>query len=331
MREGIAFVVFSDAGEALAARLQRALGGTVSRAGAGGVALEAWTAEMFSARRALVFVGAAGIAVRAVAPHLRHKAVDPAVVALDEAGRFVIPLLSGHLGGANDLARELAALCGGTAVITTATDVRGVFAVDSWARRQRLSVTRPERIKTVSARLLRGETVRLFSRWPIAGQAPEGVAVTADRESADIVVDVCTGGAALCLVPQGAVLGLGCRAGVSAEDMEAAFEDFCAARGVSPRAIAAAASIDRKAEEPGLLAFCRGHGWPVTFFAAEELRETAGTFAASAFVERTVGVDNVCERSAVRASGGALLAGKYAAGGVTLALAMAAPALDWEW
>ena len=94
------------------------------------------TAAQFAQSDALVFVGAVGIAVRAIAPHCRSKATDPAVVVLDECGRFAIPLLSGHLGGANDLARRLAKACGAVPVITTATDANGVFAVDEWAKHQ---------------------------------------------------------------------------------------------------------------------------------------------------------------------------------------------------
>ena len=100
MREGFAFVAFTGKGAALAERLRAELGGTVQIPGES-FSLGAWTAEHFPERKALIFIGAAGIAVRAVAPHVRSKAEDPAVLCVDENGRFVIPLLSGHLGGAS--------------------------------------------------------------------------------------------------------------------------------------------------------------------------------------------------------------------------------------
>ena len=142
-----AYIAFTARGLALAQRLAAACPGSVARGGADGVPLADWTARQFAQSDALIFVGAAGIAVRAIAPHCRSKAADPAVVVLDEGGQFAIPLLSGHLGGANDLARWLAAVCGAVPVITTATDGRGVFAVDEWARRQNCAVAEPERIK----------------------------------------------------------------------------------------------------------------------------------------------------------------------------------------
>ena len=324
-----AFLAFTDRGASLAEKLCRALGGSLTAAhGEAEFSLSAWTAENFPRRDALIFVGAAGIAVRAVAPFLKSKATDPAVIALDEAGCYVIPLLSGHLGGANALARELAALCGGTAVISTATDLNGVFAVDLWAKKQGLRLLQPERIKAVSARLLAGESVRIESAWPIAGEPPAGVTLGG---AAELLVDFRrrdTG--ALCLVPPVLTLGIGCRKGTGEEQIEAAFTSFLAERGIRPEAIAAAASLDRKAGEPGLLAFCERHGWPLSFFSSEELLSLEGDFSAWAFVRETVGVDNVCERSAAAACGGTVVERKYASGGVTLALAEVEPELDWS-
>ena len=151
-----AYLAFTSKGLALARKLAAAQPGAVARCGENGVTLANWTAAQFAQSDALVFVGAVGIAVRAIAPHCRSKATDPAVVVLDECGRFAIPLLSGHLGGANDLARRLAKACGAVPVITTATDANGVFAVDEWAKHQHCLVAEPARIKKVSSALLAG-------------------------------------------------------------------------------------------------------------------------------------------------------------------------------
>lgn len=329
MEEKLEIVCFTAQGAALAEKLQTALGGSVQDGRAAGFDLRGWTGVAFSRSRALVFVGAVGIAVRAVAPWLRGKAEDPAVVCVDEQGRFAVALLSGHLGGANELAQRVAACCGGQAVISTATDLRGAFAVDLWARRQGLVLLQPERIKAVSARVLRGETLRVESPWPIAGTPPEGLVLEGPGDVAlgfrprqDMALQL----AARCLT-----LGLGCRRGVTEAELAAAFADFCAAREILPEAICAAASIDRKADEAGLLAFCASRGWTLHVYTAKELAAVEGRFSASAFVQEQVGVDNVCERAAVLHGAGALIEPKFSQGGCTFALAMRAPELDWSW
>ena len=295
-----AYLAFTAKGEALAHRLAEALPGSVSRCG-GDVTLKGWTAEHFAQDEALIFVGAVGIAVRAIAPHCRSKAADPAVVAVDEGGNFAVPLLSGHLGGANALARALAKACGAVPVITTATDVNGLFAVDLWAKAQNCAVLEPERIKRVSGALLAGQTVRYWSPWPVAGETPAGVKKADAPEAADFALTLTPQGGALHLVPRIGVLGVGCRRGTTAQQLEEAFA-----------------------------AFCKAHGWPITFYPADELRAVPGQFTPSAFVASVTGVDNVCERSAVKASGGMLLLPKTAGGGVTLALAVRPFAPDWR-
>ena len=327
----IALLSFSAQGQALAGYLAEKLGGTAQRCG-GAVSLSGWTEKAFTAYDALVFVGAVGIAVRAIAPFVQNKSTDPAVVAVDEAGRFAVPLLSGHLGGANDLARRIGRLCGAVSVITTATDVNGVFAVDEWARRQGGAVVNQDAIKTVSGRLLAGELVRVRCPWPIAGAAPAGVELIGQKE-AQVCVAV-RGSAeadALRLAPRIVALGIGCRKNTPHAALEDAFAQLVRRSGVWEQAIFGAASIDVKENEPGLLAFCAAHGWPCRFYSAAALGAVEGTFTASAFVARTVGVDNVCERSAVLRSGGTLLHRKETIGGVTMALAAAPWAPDWRW
>ena len=327
MRDGeIACLAFTERGRALARRICALLGGECACT-RDGVKLNDWTAARFPAARALIYIGAAGIAVRAVAPHLADKTADPAVLCVDEGGRFAVPLASGHLGGANELAHRIADAIGATAVITTATDVNGVFAVDEWARVQNCAIVGAERIKAVSGALLAGGTVGVRTAFPIGGTPPEGVTLT---DGADVWVDVRRHDA-LTVVPRCLTLGVGCRRGTARETLERRFAAFCAAHNILPEAVAGAATIDRKARETGLAAFCAAHGWALEAFSAEALSAVAGDFTASAFVSAVTGVDNVCERAAVLASGGGLLARKDASEGVTLALARRAVHLDWRW
>ena len=325
-----AYLAFTEKGLTLAKQLSTALPGSVARCGHGGAgSLADWTAQQFAQVDALIFVGAVGIAVRAIAPHCKSKASDPAVVVLDECGHFAVPILSGHLGGANDLARALAKVCGAVPVITTATDANGVFAVDEWAKHQGCTVLEPHRIQPVSSALLAGRPVHYASSWPVAGTPPAGV-IPADA-APDFALTLTPAGEALHLIPRIGVLGIGCRRGAASETLEAVFAAFCQEHGLAPQCITAAASIDLKQNEAGLLAFCRSHGWPVQFYSAAQLQQAPGSFTPSAFVHSITGVDNVCERSAVLAAGGSLIFPKYASTGVTFALAAKPFFPDWSW
>ena len=124
----------------------------------------------FSSMDALIFVGACGIAVREIAPYVKSKKTDPAVVCIDEAGQFVIPLLSGHIGGANALAEKLAEKLDATAVVTTATDVRGKFAVDAWAARHGCAISDMGLAKAVSAAILEKD-IPLCSQFSLPAPA----------------------------------------------------------------------------------------------------------------------------------------------------------------
>ena len=326
-----AYLAFTDTGLALAKRLSAILPGSVARCGREGTSLASWTAAQFVQSEALIFVGAAGIAVRAIAPHCKSKTTDPAVVVVDECGRFAVPLLSGHLGGANDLARAIAAVCGAVPVITTATDAHGIFAVDEWAKHQNCTVLKPEHIKLVSGKLLAGQPVYYWGDFPVTGAAPAGLFPADAPEQADLALTLCPTGQALHLVPRIGVLGIGCKRGTSADTLEAAFAAFCARHGFAAQAVTAAASIDLKQNEPGLLAFCQNHGWPVQFYSAAQLRSAPGQFTPSPFVQSVTGVDNVCERAAVLDAGGSLFYPKLACSGVTFALACRPFAPNWRW
>lgn len=325
-----AYLAFTEKGAALANQLAAQLPGSVARCGKSGPSLADWTAREFVRQDALVFVGAVGIAVRAIAPHCQSKATDPAVVVLDECGHFVVPLLSGHLGGANELARALAAVCGAVPVITTATDANGIFAVDEWARHQNCTVLEPGRIKHVSSKLLAGSAAAYWSEFPIAGSLPAGIKSAPTQAAADFALTLSPAGSALHLIPRIGVLGIGCKRGTPAAQLEAAFVQFCTAHSLAAQGITAAASIDLKQHEPGLLAFCRQHNWNVTFFSAAQLQAAPGQFTPSPFVKSVTGVDNVCERAAALAAGGSVYIPKQAGSGVTFALALRPFAPDWR-
>ena len=301
------------------------------------------TREWFGKADALVYFGAAGIAVRCIAPLVRDKFRDPAVLVIDENARFVISLLSGHAGGANRLCRLFAQALDAQPVITTATDGRGLFAVDTYASENGLALSDRALAKEISARLLAGETVSFYAdklngcrfpvqklngcRFPVQVSAyGQGVTESEERSCADIILSVRREPGdpekALYLIPRTVTLGIGCRRGTPAEAVAKAAQELLQRSGVFREALSGIASIDLKRDETGLLAFAKEWDLPLSFFTADELASARGQFSSSAFVREVTGVDNVCERSAVLLAGenGRLLAGKESGGGVTAAL-----------
>lgn len=274
----------------------------------------------------MVFVGSAGVAVRAIAPWVADKKTDPAVLVCDEAGSFVISLLSGHIGGGNDAARSLAAAIGAVPVITTATDVNGKFAVDAWAAKNGAVIDSMAMAKAAAAEILERD-IPIKCDFPIVSDLPGGTIL---GESGDLGIYIGIRKEApftrtLHLIPKVLQLGIGCRRGTSAAQINAAVTEVLARNNLDRRAVCAAASIDLKADEPGLLDFCRDWHLPVNFYSAEELLAVPGQFPASNFVKNITGVDNVCQRAA---SIGAetIIVEKTAMDGVTVAVA----AKKWE-
>ncbi len=285
-----------------------------------------WTSDAFDDADAIVFVGAVGIAVRHIAPFIKSKTTDPAVVDVDERGTFAIPLLSGHIGGANDLARGIASEIGATPVITTATDINGKFSVDSFATANRMWMSSMVLAKDVSSRVLDGRFVGLHSDFNIAGRVPRELTPASSGElGVDITITDSKGpfDRTLKLVPKCCVVGIGCRKGISKEKIRDAVNSVLAEADISPRSVRAAASIDIKSDEKGLLDYCSENGIGITFFSSSELNALPGEFTRSDFVRSVTGVDCVCERSAVIASrNGHLIVNKTVADGVTVAVAL---------
>ncbi|WP_409967202.1 cobalt-precorrin 5A hydrolase [Bengtsoniella intestinalis] len=280
--------------------------------------LEKWVGTHWEEADYLIFVGATGIAVRAIAPHVKDKFLDPAVLSLDEQGRFVISLLSGHVGGGNELAVQVASIVGGQAVISTATDVNGLFAVDVWAKKQGLVIGDRTMAKVVSATLLEGNPVGFATDCGV--DCPVGL--TEKQEPIGIWVSAKPGASpfpqTLPLLPKSLTLGIGCRRDTSKEAIVQAVKE--ALGDWDLRGVFQVASIDLKAKEPGLLAFCEELDVKFMTFTAEQLQAVPGDFTPSAFVASVTGVDNVCERAAVLA-GGTLVRSKWAKNGVTVAVA----------
>lgn len=328
----VSLVAFSDKGEALSKkiadwlRLEQNVEITdIYRCKEGG--LNAWTARHFRQDDALIYVGACGIATRAIAPYINHKTVDPAVVVIDELGKNVIPLLSGHIGGANRLSKIIADKLGANAGITTATDINGVWAVDTWAKSKGMTIKNPEYIKSVSSKLLSGKNIIIKSFAKIEG-LPEQVNVKEDdSDLSDVLVTYNNIDAdKLVLVPKVLNLGIGCKKGTAYKDIEALWKEVAGLHNLETKAIKQINSIDIKADEKGLIEFANSLGVELITYSEKTLNSLEGSFSQSEFVRSVAGVDCVCERSAVMGAKGhddsCLIVRKTAMNGVTIAVAI---------
>jgi len=290
-------------------------------------------AEWFDKTDAIVFFSAAGIAVRSIAPYLKHKSEDPAVVVVDETGKFSISLLSGHMGGANELAERIACMLDAVPVITTATDQEDRFAVDDFARKHGLAVTDWKLAKEISVAVLEGEQIgflvdescRSFMGEALFNELPPEVQYGKPEKKGILISHLQAVkppfSDTLLLVPRLFVVGIGCRRDTEEDKIAYAVSQCLLEENIRPEAVYAVASIDMKKQERGILAYCEKEGLPFLTYSVKELRAVKGDYSESPFVEQITGVPNVCERSAVLAAQGELVCRKKIYDKVTVAIA----------
>ena len=326
----IRVVTFTDRGEDLAHNLFDNWQEMIPQYHDKEVPLRDWTGECFKLHLPILFIGACGIAVRTIAPFVQDKLQDSAVLVMDEAGEYVIPVLSGHMGGANSLAVRIASRLRATPVITTATDVEGVFSVDVFAKKQGLRIVHRSGIKKVSARLLRGEKVTVT--WEDGfegGTLPKGLVYVPEDTAYVGIRIVSEQGLAnlgektqdILLVAREYVLGIGCKRDKWYKEIDAFVQENLP--GITLDQVAGIATIDLKLRDANLWTFAQYRFLPITFYAAEELGRVPGDFTESEFVREVTGVSNVCERAALclAGEGGELVLKKTAENGMTLAVA----------
>ncbi|MBP5198686.1 MAG: cobalt-precorrin 5A hydrolase [Lachnospiraceae bacterium] len=294
--------------------------------------------DSFEYGTALVFIGAVGIAVRKISPYVKDKLTDPCVVVIDENGEFVIPVLSGHVGGGNRLSRKIAKGIKATPVITTATDVNGKFGVDEFAVENDLFIKNRSCIKKVAKKVLEGEKIKAgiikdkeFAFESVSDKLkeipevetaytdngdPVDILITCDRdtESSDTLI----------LIPKRYVLGIGCKKGTDAKDIENFVMEQLNKNGIDISEVCAVASVDLKKDEEGILKFASKIKAKALFFDSDTLNRAEGDFSESEFVKKVTGVSNVCERAAVTAAGAGCetIIKKTAGNGVTMALTL---------
>lgn len=300
-----------------------------------------WTKKQMQEKNALLFIGACGIAVRAIAPYITDKLYDSPVLVMDEQGRYVIPILSGHMGGANELAMQIAEKMKALPIITTATDIQKQFAVDLFAKKNDLHIKNKDGIAKVSSRVLAGNIITMSiesGHLKETEKVPQEIRLVSypPMQPVDILIASKTGvygaDALLTLQPKEYVIGMGCKRGTAAETIEALIEKTIKILGIGRDQIFALVSIDKKKDEQGFLTWSRQKRIPFYTYSVQQLQETEGTFHGSDFVKAKVGVDNVCERAALRACGmnGVLVYEKQAENGMTIAVAKREWSIAWN-
>jgi cobalt-precorrin 5A hydrolase len=282
------------------------------------------TARIFPAYDALVYFVSLGAVVRTLAPFVKDKHTDPAVLVIDDKAQFVISVLSGHVGGANELALEIAAFFGATPVITTASDVGKTIPVDILGKELGWKVELEQNITRVSAAVVNEEPVILvqetgeFNWWKRDTALPKNITRAANvkevlgcEASAFLVITdrVLSGDEAAILNrtviyrPKSLVAGIGCDRGVTVEEIEKLFLETFASFGLSPQSVRNISTITLKREEPGLLEFARKYGLPVVCFTKEELNTVEHLPNPSEKVKKYTGAYGVAEPSAMLSAG----------------------------
>lgn len=330
----LAIVTLTPRGLELGNRLAKALGRgeVLSSQGSTPQLLE----ELFCAGRPLACIMAIGIVVRLLGPLMKDKATEPPVVVIDEASRFAVSLLGGHGAGANALAQEIAHAIQATPVITTASDVLGLPAIDLIGHRWGWKIESREHFTEVAAAVVRGESIAVFQEagrrdwWMEFGEWPaqfqriksppqgnwKGVLLISDRWQPAYPFPT------VIYRPPTLVLGVGCRRGVPCAEIESLFQHVCRMQGFSPLSLGLVATAAIKANEPGLCEFAALHGVPIRSFTVEELGSVADLPTPSEMVRARIGVRGVAEPAAMLAAYTTeLLMPKYRGRHITMALA----------
>lgn len=272
----------------------------------------------------LIFISSTGIAVRMIAPLLIHKFEDPAVLVINDTGTFTISLLSGHVGGANEWTLKISEYLKNTAVVTTASDGRGIEALDVFAKKHDLLIDSAEREKEIMTMMLNGARIGLYSEMNLIINAPlipsndldskemEGwVFISSTQFEAEVP--------SIRLVPQNLYVGIGCRRDTPYDTVIDVVKEAFIEKRLDMRGIAAIGTVELKKDEPGLLQLAREFEVPLVIFTADEINALEGEYERSEFVKRTAGVYAVSEPCAML-MGREMLVKKYRKNGVTVSI-----------
>ncbi|MGL5051676.1 MAG: cobalt-precorrin 5A hydrolase [Fusobacteriaceae bacterium] len=241
--------------------------------------------KKFQKYDAHIFIMATGIVVRKISSLIKSKDIDPAVLVIDENMSFAISLLSGHLGGANDLAQLLKNELGLVPIITTSSDVTGKIAVDTLAQKLKCNLDSLEAAKNVTALIVDGKNVELKLPQNITVENPEGVILVSNKEKIESVQ----------LYPQNLILGIGSRRGVNSSDVIQFLKEVLKKHNLSYKSIKHFATVDLKADEVGIIETARYFKKELKIVSRADILEVENMFVGSDFVKKEIGVKAVSE------------------------------------
>lgn len=323
----LAIISFNSQGDVIGEKIKKAFGAELySKKNIKNFNIMELTKKLMEDYEGIIFISSTGIAVRAIAPNIKGKAIDPAVIVIDIFGRFVISLLSGHLGGANELTLNISRLIGGEPVITTATDSIGIEAPDILAKKNGLIIDNLRTAKEISALLVAGKKV-VFLDDENKMSMPKGYTDNLDEASGCIFVSnklfnkemnyrkINT----LYLIRKNIILGIGCKKDYCAEKMRKMVLEKLEELNIDMRAVKIVATIEIKKEEKAILELTKFLNCDMKVYTKDEIRKVQSKYEGSDFVEKSIGVRAVCE-PVVELSGGKILIDKLKLDGMTLCI-----------
>lgn len=323
-------LIFSDAGRGLAEELSKHMVISIYTKNTYPSNSKKDFKEIWQKHDAILFIGATGIAIRYIAPYIVGKDKDPAVMVMDDQGRFTISLLSGHLGGANTLTKEISEALNTIPVITTASDSRGFTSIDIFAKKNNYYIDDLASIVPISTHMVNGQSVGLVSEKQIILDYPklkyfqtieevngvESAIVVTEKKHFDWPYSI----PYTILRPKVLNIGVGAKKNIPYVALETQLLDSLKELNLSPYSIKAIGSIDIKKKESAIIALSSKFKVPFKTFSAEELKEYEGLCQGSKFVKDTVGVTSVSCTAALKL-GGVLLADKLTGSGCTISIA----------
>lgn len=324
----IAIVSVTNQGDILAKKIGKALDIQLfSKNGINNFDIKEIAKTLMKGFKAVIFIASTGIAVRAIAPHIRGKDVDPAVLVIDSSGKFVISLLSGHLGKANELTVKVSGIIGAQPVITTATDNLGIKAPDIIAVENNLIIEDLKKAKNISAMLVEGNAVAFRDDKDIIS-IPEGY--VRDIAQANGLLWITnklreenfkseSSLMILRLIRKNIVIGIGCRKNYDSKEMQKNVDMILEKYNIDIRSVKIIATVDVKKDEKAINDLSGFLKCELRIIGREEIANIQNKYRGSDFVEKTIGVRAVCE-PCVEISGARLLTDKISCRGMTICI-----------